>query len=62
MATTPRGDDMATRRAVIAGLARRIAAQRTGAGINSRPVPLRPTRRLTATPMPTRQGAPPGRI
>lgn len=55
MATTPKGDDMALRRAVITGLARRIVQQRTGAGTNTRPVPLRPRRRrLTATPVPLR--------
>jgi hypothetical protein len=57
MATTPRGDDAALRREVVTGLARRIVAQRTGAGTNTRPVPLRPRKRLTATPMPLPQGA-----
>lgn len=57
MATTPKGDDSALRRAVVTNMARRIVQQRTGAGTKTRSVPLRPRKRLTATPMPLRQGA-----
>jgi hypothetical protein len=52
VATTPRGDDPDLRRSIALGLARRILQQRTGAGTKARPVPLRRTKRLTATPTP----------
>ena len=59
MATTRKGDDADLRRSIVTGLARRIVQQRAGAGTNARPAPLRPIKRLTATPMPLRQGAAP---
>lgn len=50
MATTPRGDDMGLRRAVLTNLARGVAQQRVGR--NARPAPLRYKRNATATPTP----------
>lgn len=57
MATTPRGDSEAVRRMVVRNLARRIVQQRTGAGTEV-PAVTKSPRRMTARPVPLRQGTP----